>query len=401
MKKIFYSLLLLGATLGFTACDEDRDSNPTLQSPSTFVLNEPSYSQSVVDLANSETLNLTTSQPDYGFPARVFYRVQVSLTNEWTTSLAEAEADASGETVADYATLDEVYTNVHIAASTTMLNLAIAKLAQYGSVENLPETQDIYVRLQAYMEPAAITEQTTCYSNVVKLTTSPYYVELTAADPVIWYLTGSCIGDGGWGSDVPTGCFPMQPIADYLYDTTTGEGEIEWIGYLTTGGFKLRGATDDGWASQIGQGDAFGTWLVNDGGSANITVPEDGLYTVVLNTSNYNLSITAYEDAASVFDGISIAGSFNEWSDTEMSPVHTAVSENHDWYVTVDLSENDEIKFKQTGSWDYNAGGELVTLADGAYGYGSQNGPNIVVPESGTYLVIYNDITKYYRLILK
>ena len=39
MNKILKSFLIIGLGLGiFTACDDDRDSNPTLISPTEFVL---------------------------------------------------------------------------------------------------------------------------------------------------------------------------------------------------------------------------------------------------------------------------------------------------------------------------------------------------------------------------
>lgn len=52
MKNIIKSTALLLCSLAFlTACDDDRDNNPTIQTPTTFVLNTPSYAQANVDLA--------------------------------------------------------------------------------------------------------------------------------------------------------------------------------------------------------------------------------------------------------------------------------------------------------------------------------------------------------------
>ena len=50
MKKIIKSsLLLLGALVMFTACSDDRDSNPTLVQPDSFVLNAPAFATSRID----------------------------------------------------------------------------------------------------------------------------------------------------------------------------------------------------------------------------------------------------------------------------------------------------------------------------------------------------------------
>lgn len=78
MKNIIKSTALLLCSLAFfTACDDDRDNNPTIQTPTTFVLNTPSYAQANVDLATSESLAFSWSQPDYGFPALASYQIQV------------------------------------------------------------------------------------------------------------------------------------------------------------------------------------------------------------------------------------------------------------------------------------------------------------------------------------
>ena len=72
MKKIFKFMLLpaLVLPLLFTSCDEDRDSNPTLDLSHVaegFVLNTPALAENnTYDLSNAKTLNMTCSQPNYG-----------------------------------------------------------------------------------------------------------------------------------------------------------------------------------------------------------------------------------------------------------------------------------------------------------------------------------------------
>ena len=75
---------MVSMALFFAACDEDRDSNPTLQDAPTFVLNTPAFAaNNVYSLANSDYVVLTTTQPDYGFPASTVYTVNVSLDSKW------------------------------------------------------------------------------------------------------------------------------------------------------------------------------------------------------------------------------------------------------------------------------------------------------------------------------
>ena len=85
---------------------------------------------------------------------------------------------------------------------------------------------------------------------------------------------------------------PLYLDPDNTYDEVTGSGEIVWAGYLTSNGFKFRGSPDDNWAVQIGQGAGFGEYVLNDGGSGNITVPADGCYKIVLDTKTNEPVIT-------------------------------------------------------------------------------------------------------------
>ena len=68
MNKILKSFLIIGLGLGiFTACDDDRDSNPTLISPTEFVLNTPAISGTVIwpilPLSKYPVHNPTTASP--------------------------------------------------------------------------------------------------------------------------------------------------------------------------------------------------------------------------------------------------------------------------------------------------------------------------------------------------
>lgn len=403
MKKIFNSILLAGVVLAFTAsCDSDRDNNPTLiSSPGAIVLNTPAYSAENVDLYHSESLNLTWSQPQLttsNAPMVMSYQVAVATSSTFSVAYDAAADDNSG---ADYTLLPTVYHNCFAAVSAEDINRAIEELNGWTSAD-VPSTTTVYFKVFGDVKDSDGGVHSSAQSNVVAAQVVPYYIELSAADPEIWYLTGSCVGDGSWGADVPTGCLPMQTDLAEVYDAKTGQGNIYWVGYLTSAGFKLRGATDDGWASQWGQGDAFGSFVKNDGGSANISVPVDGIYKVTLNTATDKLTVEEYGETPKVFSGMEISGSINDWGDTDMSPVHTyAGAENHEWYLEIALNEGDEVKFKEPGSWDYNRGSSPIQYAGGFYGYGEQGGANIIVPASGTYMIVFNDITGFYRFILK
>ena len=54
MKRYLFTLLLAGLAM-FTACTDDRDSNPTVQQPSTFELNMLALEAVQGDLANTDS----------------------------------------------------------------------------------------------------------------------------------------------------------------------------------------------------------------------------------------------------------------------------------------------------------------------------------------------------------
>ena len=378
-------------------CKDDNESNPTITQPSQFVLNEPAVKDNV-DLQKSSTVSLTWSQPtpynNFNAPVVPTYSVQVSPSGSFNQAF---DADLEDNTGADYFELAETYSNgLKAEISTETLNRSLEELLGWQDESAVPATQQLAFRVKSAIRDASFKEYNVIYSNVVNMTTIPYYVELKPADPEIWWLIGADIADGSWGGDLGKCVIPMQTIEGAEYDKKTGQGEIRWIGYLAGSGFKLRGSMDDNWATQWGQGD--GGYVKNDGGSGNITVPAAGLYTVTLNTAKDNLTIEPYEGSAPVFAGMAISGSFNDWGDTDMTPCSTGW-ENHDWYVTQHLDAGAEIKIKQAGSWDFNKGGTFVPYSAGMYAYGVDGGANLVISEAGDYLIIFNDITGYIRFI--
>lgn len=381
--------MLLSMTLMFTACDDDRDSNPTLSQPTTFALNNPV--NTLVDLAQSQGIPFAWSQPDYGgWPAAVEYQLEVSPTNNWTVSTDEAAADESGATIADYAILPTIYASCTGNMLAEELAKALVQICQWDEA-SVPEKQTVYVRCSAVTAGAK-----TIYSNVVSLDVNPYYIELADAPIEIWYLVGEGIGSADWdngaGSVATGGLIPMYPIMGNEYDKRTGQGEIEYAGYFVGGkGFKLvkiPGKWDDQW------GMGSDTYVKNDGGSGNITMPADGYYRIRLNTATDQLVIEPIEGTVGVYEMISMPGDYQGWNTGEnvMSPMSTNV-ENHDWYVMKVTYDDIALKFAADNAWDVNWG-----AADFPYGIGQQNGPNIPI-KAGTYNVFFNDILGTYNFV--
>ena len=399
MKTIFKSTILLAAAGLFvlTSCEDDNDSNPTIAQPTTFVLNEPAIT-GFVDMEKTPSVVLTWSQPtpynDFNAPVVPTYTVQVSPTGQFNQAFDETLEDNTG---ADFVNVNETYTSgKDVNINLQNLNRQLLQLCGWTEATT-PERLPLAVRVKSAIRDASFREYNVIYSNVVTLNTVPYYVELKPADPEIWWLIGADIADGSWGSDLGKCVVPMQTIDGAEYDNKTGQGEIKWTGYLAGNGFKLVKIPGK-WDDQYGQGDSFGEYLHNDGGSGNITVPEAGIYTVTLNTATNTLKVEKTDVPAPVFSGMAISGSFNEWGDEAMTPCSSGW-ENHDWYITHSFSAGDEVKIKQADSWDFNKGGSFVNYSEGMYVYGVSGGSNLVIEEAGTYLIIFNDITGYIRFI--
>ena len=391
MKNILKSTLLLMCSVGlFAACSDDNGSNPTLKQPSTFVLNEPGYAVQTVNLANSTELPFTWSQPDYGFPIEASYDLQVSLSGNFTISTDQANADERGATIPDYAIISTGLVGGKGAMDATSLDRNLVQIGGWKE-DNVPLSQTIYVRASS-----TVPGTPTIYSNVVSLTVNPYFILLSDAAPELWYLVGECIGDGSWNNSeagIGTAIFPLLPIGGETYDKVTGKGVISYTGFFPGGkGFKLvkiPGKWDDQW----GAGDAG--YVMNDGGSGNITVASDGYYTVKLDTKNYVLTIEPFDGTPRAFTAMGMPGGYNDWDVNAnlMTSFDTYGGENHAWTATFQAGGDGEMKFAADGAWDFNWG-----AADFPYGQGTQNGPNIPY-KAGSYKVFLIDITGQFMFI--
>ena len=397
MKNIFKSsLLLLSSICLFAACADDNDSNPTLVIPTTFQLNTPAYAPESVDLSTTSGLAFTWSQPNYGgFPVAAQYQMQFSLNNSFTTSVAEALADESGATVADYVALDQIYNSCKGTVDAAQLAKGLMQIAKWDS-DKVPATTAVYARLAADYANSIV------YSNVVTINVSPYYVELKDAAPIMWYLVGNNILDGSWSNDPGVSSLPMFIQSDYAYDKATGEGEITYLNYFTTDGWKIQ-PKDFNWnLGFMSDGNPNGAVFRNNGDdNGNIWCDPEGYYLVTVNTANNTCTIAPQDITPKVYDQICMSGSFNGWSDTDMTPANKE-GENHVWVYTMTVEEGvvEQVKFKIAGSWDTNWGygtedGEVNTC-----GKGTNGGKNIGVPE-GTWIILFNDITGEFSITAK
>ena len=167
MKKIFKFMLLpaLVLPLLFTSCDEDRDSNPTLDLSHLaegFVLNTPALAENnTYDPYYAKNLVLTCSQPNYGgVPYPVKYYAQVSIdpafVSDPTVTHKELATYAENPSSLDFDAYE--------------VNKAIVSLFRAANPDaKLPDEMPVYIRLRAVIGGALNQTLGETYSNVITL----------------------------------------------------------------------------------------------------------------------------------------------------------------------------------------------------------------------------------------
>lgn len=391
MKKFLYSAMMLGLVAGFTACETDQD-NPTLDVKSiNLTLNTPSFggTGALVLYPEDIDMNFTWSCTGFTFPYVSTYVMELSTNQSFSSSIIVPLNDNGSATI-----------------SSNLLNKTLQQENEWTE-ETVPEIVELFGRVTCKpSSTAVISDEFTIYSNVIKLAVRPCYQMLKAADPEMWYILGGCIGAGGWSNNAENiyiNNLPMHLVAGCEYDKNTGKGELTYTGhFLASQGFKILPSSFDWNYAMCGNG--TGNIVYRNGGddTGNIEVAADGYYTIGINTTTYEATLEAYNGTPHVFAGMAVSGSFNGWSDTEMTPINVVEGvNNHDWIVTIDLAAGDQLKFKEAGSWDTNWGFGNNDGDVNAWGYGTNGGKNIGVAEAGTYQLYLNDITGYFYIAKK
>ncbi len=391
-------MLLLAGAFALTACEDDNESNPTLTQPTQFVLNNPVVTGNV-DLERSSIVALTWSQPrpynDFDAPVVPTYSVQISPTGSFNKEFNPSAEDNTG---ADFFTMDETYNNgKNVEINTKTIDRNLVQLLGWKDASEVPSLVDLAIRVKAVIQDAGFKEYYPIYSNTISLKAVPYYIELKPAAPIIWYMVGNCIGSASWSNsagDVGKGLVPMFLVPNEQYDPATGGGLTTFTGFFPEDGQFKFVLTPGDWGAQLNFTNVKspGPFLVDaDGDNHNIGIGVAGYYTIKVDTKSNEITIDKYTDPVKVYGKLCVAGTFNEWSDTDMTPVFTLDgSENHIW--SYEVKGGDKLKVKVPGSWETNWGYKSGLAGE------TDNDGNLVVPE-GKYLFLFNDITGDYMLI--
>lgn len=270
MKNIIKSALLVVMSLTLmTACSDDNDSNPSIQTPTEFKLNTPALVNTPIDLANSSKIMLTCSQPNYGYTASVQYTVQVATDEKMTDAVELSETSNSAKVAIDAASLASTLTNIYV---------------QKGKTEaDFPMDVKAYFRLKANIVTSNgnVVEGTEILSNVVSLNNIHLLFSLPPVNlPKNVYVVGNFC-DWKWDN-----CFDMVQV----YGT---EDTFWHLVYIDDSGIKFNTAeawnnNEVGYAGITVSGDCKND-IIDNGG--NIASKNPGWYLVIVTTSVVNREI--------------------------------------------------------------------------------------------------------------
>ena len=310
--------------------------------------------------------------------------IDFAEVTEERVKVCDITAPASNDTA--YAPSYTIYLNgeaFELGADGTMDAMALQNYVTslYGKA---PEPRVLEAQVKWVMNNG--TTAATIMSDPFELTVIPAPI----AVPDLWYLVGSCIGNGSWGNDpanIGTALIPMYSEAEDF-------SVLTYAGYFPAGqGFKLIHQPGN-WDEQWGMKD--GAFVKNDGGSGNIEVPADGYYLVTYDMNTETLTVAPYDGLVGTYSIMGMPGGYQDWNPggTLMNPMSTVV-ENHDWIAEMTFEENTELKFAADGGWAVNWGSNTFPV-----GVGTQGGANIPV-EAGSYRIVFNDILgKYYFIMM-
>ena len=191
MKKLNIFAALLVGVICFSACEADRDSNPSidLSHPQAPIhLNTPTFANSTYDFEISDSITLACTAPSFGFPTTVTYVVNLSLDADMS--------DPTKLTTTYYKNLMRVPAK-ELAIATTKQLMTKRQLKR----EDFPAQTPAYIQIHAYIDGVANSDS---YSNIVAL--NEVKTKFALPDVVVpehFYVNGK-FTENNWEKSVPS-----------------------------------------------------------------------------------------------------------------------------------------------------------------------------------------------------
>lgn len=259
MKKIQFLLLAMLFAVLFTACDEPKDDNAVFHKPTRFVLNTPAFVNQYYELTENGMLEMSCSQPDYGFGVLTQYEMQISLNEDFREFRVVTP---------------EAPTLAAMRLPEKEIAEGICKLLGFSSEDDYDETdavKTVYFRARAFIRGV---EGSEIVSNVVKIGRIKYYPAIKGPNYIF------VVGDfAGWKEPIAENA---EYYKDYrLYETAEGSGIYTAQFEVAAGKATFRFYT--------GPLPATGGWSTNTWGLKAEDKPTDVSFT----SGEYNCSLVA------------------------------------------------------------------------------------------------------------
>lgn len=392
MKKISILFAMLVAVISLNSCKEDTQ--PRFNPPTVFELNTPALANEYYELTEEGTVNLSWSQPNYGYAATATYAVQVSLAEDFV----------------DFKELNTTYQlcDAHVSAKEIAEAICILRGIDSEDAYVDEPARKLYVRVRAFIDGIDNSE---IISNVIVLNQVKEYCAIQS--PGYIYIIGSC---GGWtGPDAAN----AGALADWrlfesdnaigskiysgVFDMPAGELMFRFYTELTgwDGGASVGLQVDDNPVDIALTDGAYKGTLVSPGkGSIRLPEWEGGSMKITVNLNDLSVIIEAGGVDTNGKAFIYLVGAPSGW--TEPSSVEANVAHYETWKLydlkddgvytaTFEIpADNFTFRFyKELTGWDGGAsyGSQVedaaidIALTDGVYegaavdGKGSWNIP--------------------------
>lgn len=247
MKKLYFLASIAVAALAFTSCEADKEPVYHDPNPATFVLNTPPMANQLYLLEDGGTVELTTSQPDYGVATTTQYSVDVTLADKFVEAADGAEAN--------YKTITPKNpTQAKISLDAKALDEALCQLKNINSYAEYPEEGlepvKVTMRAHAWIDGFPSSE---CVSNDIVLQAVQLYNPYPEGGRVIYW-----VGDvSGWnvGNDDAAAAYADWVLTETgkdtnifvgAFDIPAGKKNFRFYTQLGDWGKGSIGSSDDG-----------------------------------------------------------------------------------------------------------------------------------------------------------
>lgn len=239
-NKLLLGTLLVCIAGLFTSCKDDRDYNPTFQTPMSFQVNSPASADQYIQLSAENTVHLTWTQPDYGYNALATYSIQVGVpqadgTITWCQkNIKDDEGNVIGQE-------PEYLSTNHNKCSADISGEEIAQaINQADGFTKLEEYVDQGFRKIAFRVRAALFEALTTLVPGSEIISEPVFFNYMASyatikAPAFIYLIGSL---NNWAAPSPANAEALEEWK--LYETEIGNNVFEGTFDVDAGDLQFR-----------------------------------------------------------------------------------------------------------------------------------------------------------------